>query len=149
METALMEGTNCRVVARRYEVSKSALSRHRTEHLTRELAAGRTRAEQDAERQDELLQRLDWMREGMTVMYGRHERKKPRVVLDAMKELSRLWSLEAGYRKPAGGGGDRAGTAAGNGTLQEVLRRFPGAEEALLEVAERIAREDEDKRRAA
>ncbi|MFN0166372.1 MAG: hypothetical protein ACKV22_08060 [Bryobacteraceae bacterium] len=148
MEMALMEGTNCRVVARRYEVSKSALSRHRTEHLTRELAAGRARTEQDAERQDELLQRLDWMREVMTVMYGRHERK-PRVALEAMKELARLWALEAGYRKPAGGRGERARTAAGNGTLREVLRRFPGAEDALLEVAERIAREDAEKRRAA
>ncbi|MFN0166593.1 MAG: hypothetical protein ACKV22_09180 [Bryobacteraceae bacterium] len=149
MEMALMEGTNCRVVARRYEVSKSALSRHRTEHLTRELAAGRTRTEEDAERQDELLQRLGWMREVMTVMYGRHERKKPRVALEAMKELARLWALEAGHRKAAGGGGERARTAAGNGPLREVLRRFPGAEEALLEVAERIAREDAEKRRAA
>ncbi|MFN0165398.1 MAG: hypothetical protein ACKV22_03120 [Bryobacteraceae bacterium] len=149
MEMALMEGTNCRVVARRYEVSKSALSRHRTEHLTRELAAGRTRTEEDAERQDELLQRLDWMREVMTVMYGRHGRKKPRAALEAMKELTRLWALEAGYRTPAGGGGERTRTTAGNGTLQEVLRRFPGAEEALLEVAERIAREDAEKRRAA
>ena len=104
MEMALMEGTNCRILARRYEVSKSALSRHRTEHLTRELAAGRTRTEEDVERQDELLRRLDWMREAMTVMYGRHERKKPRVAPEAMKELARLWSLEAGYRKPAGGG---------------------------------------------
>ena len=33
--------------------------------------------------------------------------------------------------------------------MREVLRRFPGAEEALLEVAERIAREDEERRRAA
>ena len=70
MEMALIEGTNCRVLARRYEVSKSALSRHRAEHLTRELAAGGTRTEEDAERQDELLQRLDWMRKVMTVMYG-------------------------------------------------------------------------------
>ena len=116
--------------------------------LTRELAAGRTPTEEDVERQDELLRRLDWMREAMTVMYGRHERKKPRVAPEAMKELARLWSLEAGYRKPAGGGGERA-RAAGNGTLREVLRRFPGAEEALLEVAERIAREDEERRRAA
>ena len=149
MEMALMEGTNCRVVARRYEVSKSARSRHRTEHLTRELAAGRTRTEEDAERQDELLQRLGWMREGMTVMFGRHGRKKPRVALEAMKELARLWSLEAGYRQSAGGSGERTRTEAGNGTLREVLRRFPGVEEALLEVAERIAREDEEKRRAA
>ena len=76
MEMALMEGTNCRVVARRYEVSKSALSRHRTEHLTRELAAGRTRTEEDAERQDELLQRLDWMREtpsGPQPFIGAHQ----------------------------------------------------------------------------
>ena len=147
MEMALMDGTNCRILARRYEVSKSALSRHRTEHLTRELAAGRTRTEEDVERQDELLRRLDWMREAMTVMYGRHERKKPRVALEAMKELGRLWSMEAGYRKPASDGGERP-RAAGNGTLREVLRRFPGAEEALLEVAERIAREDEERRRA-
>ncbi|MFN0167219.1 MAG: hypothetical protein ACKV22_12390 [Bryobacteraceae bacterium] len=84
MEMALMEGTNCRVLARRYEVSKSALSQHRTEHLTRELAAGRTRTDDDAERQDELLQRLDWEGEGMKVMHGRHERKKPPVAWEAM-----------------------------------------------------------------
>ena len=84
----------------------------------------------------------------MTVMYGRHERKKPRVALEAMKELGRLWSIEAGYRKSAGRG-EQAGAAAANGPLREVLRRFPGAEEALLEVAERIAKEDEERRRAA
>ncbi|MFN0170107.1 MAG: hypothetical protein ACKV22_27110 [Bryobacteraceae bacterium] len=84
-----------------------------------------------------MLQRLDWMREVMTLMYGRHERKKPRV------------ALEAGYRKSADGGWERTRTTAGNGTLREMVRRFPGAEEALLEVAERIVWEDEEKRRAA
>ena len=125
-------GTRCRRAHR---------SRHRTEHLTRELAAGGTRTDGDAERPDELMQRLDWMRESVTVMYARHERKKPRVALEAMKELLRLWSLEAGYRKPAGTGGERTPAAAGNGALREVLRRFPGAEEAVLEEAERKARE--------
>ncbi len=61
-------------------------------------------------------------------MHGRHERKKPRVDLQAMKELGRLWSLEAGYLKSAGGGGEQTRAAAGNETLREMLWRFPGAE---------------------
>ncbi len=93
------------------------------------------------ERQEELLQRLGWTREAMTMMYGRQEQKKPRVALEAMKELrgcGRWWQDSGGSRWAVTGANasglewNPAGSAAGCQGWR-----------TLLEVAERVANEDE------
>ncbi len=151
IEEGLLEGRTLRELERRYGVSKSALLRHRDGHLAARMAAGAARRQEgEAEAGEEMWGRLKWMQGRTTSLVLRTERKRPRVAIEALRQLGRLWMMEqrarqaaASERRKAGGSGGCAavGRAAWARVAAEALREHPEAERALLEAAERWARE--------